>query len=185
MTGSLIEAFETLRAMDPEWEREGLRETPERAAHAFVELTAGYNEDPADVLKCFTDGGESYDEMVVVRGVPFYSLCEHHMLPFFGSASIGYIPNTVGNRILGLSKLVRLFRIFAARLQVQERLTYQVAFALAESELVPEGVGVTVQARHMCMEMRGVHAPGSETVTSCLLGAMRRDPSTRAEFLGL
>lgn len=161
--------------------REGLRETPERVAKAWQAWTCGYRKDPARILKAFEDGGEVYNEMVLVRGIPFYSHCEHHLAPFFGTADIAYIPN---GRIVGLSKLSRLLDIFAKRLQVQERLTGQIVDALME-HLEPKGAAATVRARHLCMESRGICKQGHETVTNALRGVFLEDPSARAEFLGL
>lgn len=160
--------------------REGLRETPKRFLKAWRDYTSGYDHDPSEVLKTFQDGAEKVDEMVVIKDIPVYSHCEHHLAPFFGVAHIGYIPN---GKVLGLSKFARLVDIFSKRLQVQERLTQQIAHALNDG-LQPKGVGVILQCRHMCMEARGVRTQ-SQTGTSCLLGAMKDLPSARAEFLGL
>lgn len=162
-------------------QRPGLLETPKRVAKAWLEWTEGYNQNPADVLKVFEDGAENCDEMVVVRDIPIYSHCEHHLAAIFGTATIAYIPN---GKIVGLSKLARLADIFARRLQVQERLTNQIADALF-TNLEPLAVGVVIKARHMCMESRGVCRHGSETVTSALRGRFKDDPSARAEFLAL
>lgn len=161
--------------------RGGLLETPARYVKALREMTAGYSQRPAEVLKVFEDGGEECDQMVVVKDVPIYSMCEHHMAPFMGTASIAYIPD---GAIVGLSKLARLADVYARRLQVQERLTYQIAQALEDS-LAPKGVGVVVKCRHLCMESRGVRVHGTETVTSSLRGAILRDSVVRAEFLSL
>jgi GTP cyclohydrolase I len=161
-------------------DREGLRDTPQRMARALREYTSGYGIDPADVLRTFEDGSERYDQMVVVRDIAFYSLCEHHMAPFFGKATIAYVPD---KRIVGLSKLARLLNVYARRLQVQERMTAQVADALAEN-LAPLGCGVLVAARHLCMESRGVQKPGSVTITSALRGCFLLGDA-RAEFLSL
>ena len=161
--------------------REGLQETPARVAKAMREIYAGYRQDPKDVVKVFTDGADKYNEMVVVNDIPFYSACEHHMETIFGVASIAYIPD---GKILGLSKLSRLLDVFARRLQVQERLTVQVADTLQEL-LAPKGVGVLIRARHMCMERRGVCKQGHHTVTSALRGVLREDPAARAEFMKL
>jgi GTP cyclohydrolase I len=155
---------------------ESLRETPRRVAASFAELLAAPDFD----LKTFPND-EGYDEMVVARGIPFASLCEHHLLPFIGFAHVAYMP---GARILGLSKLARVVELFARRLQVQERLTTQVAGWLQEN-VQPKGVGVVLEAEHLCMTIRGVRAEGSKTVTSALHGALRNDPRTRAEFLAL
>ncbi len=167
--------------LEPSPSRTGLKETPERVAKAWIEWTQGYFQDPEAILKTFEDGAESCDEMVVVNNIPFYSHCEHHMAPFFGCASIAYIPN---GRIVGLSKLSRLLDVYAKRFQVQERLTNQIADALM-MYLSPLGCGVRVKARHLCMESRGVCKQGHHTVTSALRGVMRDQPETRAEFLEL
>ena len=161
--------------------REGLLDTPTRYVKALKEMTSGYEQDPADILKVFSDGGENYDQMVIIKDIPVYSLCEHHMAPFWGVAHIAYIPN---GKIVGLSKLARLVNIYARRLQVQERLTQQVAQALQDN-LNPRGVGVILRCRHMCMESRGIRTTGSETVTSSLFGEIFEHTKSRAEFLGL
>lgn len=161
--------------------REGLQETPDRVAKAWEFWTSGYSKDPAEVLKTFEDGAEGVDEMVVVKDIPFYSHCEHHMAPIFGTATIGYLPD---KRIVGLSKLSRLLEVFARRLQVQERLTCQVADSLMQ-HLQPKGAAVVIKARHMCMESRGVCQQGHHTVTSALRGVFKDEPETRAEFLRL
>lgn len=160
-------------------EREGLRDTPDRVCRAWLEMTAGMREDPAEVLA--TTFAEQCDELVIVRGVDFVSLCEHHVLPFIGTATVGYLP---GDRVVGLSKLARLVDVFARRLQVQERMTREIADALLE-HLEPQGVGVVVEARHSCMGCRGVRKPGAVMVTSALHGKTREDPRQRAEFLAL
>lgn len=159
--------------------REGLQETPERVAKAWAFWTRGYREDPATILKVFEDGAAGYDQMISVLHIPLYSKCEHHLADIFGTACVAYIPN---GKIVGLSKLSRLVDCFARRLQVQERLTVQVADAI-EEHLQPRGVGVLIRARHMCMESRGICQQGHHTVTTALRGAMRDDASTRAEFL--
>lgn len=161
--------------------REGLKETPQRFLKAWKELTSGYGVDPKSVIKSFTDGAERYDEMIVVRDLPFFSICEHHMIPFFGTATIAYIPD---KRILGLSKFGRLLEIFSRRLQVQERLTVQIADALQEP-LGPKGIGVLIKARHLCMESRGYTRQGHETITSALRGKFMEDAKVRAEFMSL
>lgn len=161
--------------------REGLAETPSRVARAWAEWTSGYAQRPEDILKCFEDGSENYDEMVFQGNIPFYSHCEHHLAPFFGTAHVAYIPD---GRVVGLSKLTRLVDVFAHRLQVQERLTRQIAEALDEN-LHPLGVAVVVRARHFCMESRGVRKVGTHTTTSALLGVFRDKPEVRAEFLSL
>lgn len=170
-----------LENIEPKTGREGLDETPKRVAKAWREWTCGYHQDAGEILKCFDDGAEKCDQMVVVRDIPIYSHCEHHMAAIFGTATIGYLPN---GRIVGLSKLSRLADMFARRLQVQERMTNQIADALME-HLAPEGAGVQIKARHMCMESRGICKQGSITITSALRGVFRDDPQTRAEFLGL
>lgn len=161
--------------------RGGLLETPKRVAKAWKEWCSGYEQDVGAVLKVFEDGGESYDQMVTVANIPIYSKCEHHLADIFGTATISYIPD---GRIVGLSKLSRVADIFARRLQVQERLTCQIADALVE-HLKPKGVGVVIKARHMCMESRGICQQGHHTVTTALRGAMLAEPATRAEFLNL
>lgn len=171
---------ELLEAIGEDPTREGLEETPARYVKALHEWTSGYGRNPADVLKVFEDGGEDYNQMVLVKDIPVYSLCEHHMAPFWGVAHVAYIPD---GKIVGLSKLARLVNIYARRLQVQERLTQQVAQALQDN-LNPRGVGVVLRCRHMCMESRGVRTAGSETVTSALFGEMF-EPKARAEFLNL
>lgn len=174
ITGLLAEVGE-----DPA--REGLQETPGRVIKAWRHWCQGYDQNPQDVLKTFADGAEGADEMVVVKNLEFYSHCEHHMAPFFGTAHIAYIPK---DRIVGLSKLGRVLDIFAQRLQVQERLTNQIADAIQEG-LDPVGVGVILEAKHFCMCSRGVNKQQSTTVTSALRGAMKTNPSARAEFLAL
>jgi len=158
--------------------REGLRRTPVRVADAIRFLTQGYGQEPAEVLNgAIFD--EQIDEMVVVKDVELYSLCEHHMVPFFGKCHVGYLPK---GKIIGLSKIPRLVDVFARRLQVQERLTNQIASALFEL-LAPRGVGVVIEAQHLCMMMRGVEKQNSRAVTSSLLGTFRSDARTRSEFL--
>lgn len=161
--------------------REGLRETPARCARAWAEWTSGYSASPQAVLKVFEDGAESYDELVFQGNIAFYSHCEHHLAPFFGVAHIGYIPN---GRVVGLSKLARLVEVFSRRLQVQERLTRQIAEALDE-HLQPLGVAVVLRARHLCMESRGIRKIGTHTSTSAVLGVFRHKPEARAEFFDL
>jgi GTP cyclohydrolase IA len=160
--------------------REGLEKTPHRVAKALRELTSGYRVD-VDAMINNALFSESYNEMVLVRDISFYSMCEHHMLPFFGRAHVAYLPN---KKIIGLSKIPKLVEIFSRRLQVQERLTEQIAQTL-ESKLKPRGVGVILEARHLCMEMRGAESHLSPTTTSCMLGNFQRDPRTRKEFLEL
>ena len=161
--------------------RGGLLETPNRVAKAMQHWFKGYNESAEDILKVFEDGAENYDQMVMVKGIPIYSKCEHHMADIFGTATIAYIPN---GKIVGLSKLSRLADMYARRLQVQERLTHQIAEAL-ETHLQPKGVAVMIKARHMCMESRGICQQGHHTVTVALKGAFLNEPEARAEFMGL
>lgn len=162
-------------------DRSGLRETPARVSRAWKHWTSGYQQNPAELLKTFEDGAEQYNEMIVVRNIPVYSHCEHHLAPFFGKATIGYMPN---GKIVGLSKLTRLVDCFAKRLQVQERLTIQIANSLME-ELEPKAVGVVIRCRHLCMESRGIRTPGEETVTSAMLGELQPNLAMRTEFLAL
>ena len=163
---------------DPE--REGLLRTPARVHKAFEFLTKGYNEDPEAMLKnaLFT---VTYDEMVIVKDVEMFSLCEHHMLPFFGKVHVAYIPN---GKVIGLSKIPRLIEMFSRRLQIQERLTTQIAETI-QKVIQPQGVGVVIEARHLCMMMRGVEKQHSATVTSAMLGVFRDEQQTREEFLAL
>lgn len=161
--------------------REGLNETPARFAKAWEFWTSGYAIDAASILKTFEDGGEGYDEMVLVKDIPVYSKCEHHLADIFGTASVAYIPD---GRIVGLSKISRLVNMHARRLQVQERLTNDVAQDLWD-HLQPLGVGVIVKARHMCMESRGICQQGHYTVTSALRGAIKEQPAARQEFIKL
>jgi GTP cyclohydrolase I len=165
--------------MDPESPE--VVDTPTRFAKAMRELTRGMEESPEAILS--TVFPEEQDEMVVLVGVPFYSLCEHHMLPFFGTATVGYLPGKEKG-VVGLSKLARLVECFAHRLQLQERLTRQISESLMKS-LGADGAGCVVKARHLCMEMRGVRTTGSEFTTSSLLGSFRKDHSARTEFLAL
>jgi GTP cyclohydrolase I len=161
-------------------EREGLRDTPERAAKAMEFLTRGYRQKLEDVINgaVFTVDD---NHMIIVRDIELYSLCEHHMLPFFGKCHIGYIPE---GKVLGVSKLARIVDLFARRLQIQERLTNQVADSIMRT-VAPEGVGVVIEAQHLCMMMRGVEKQNSCMVTSAMLGSFRQDQSTRNEFLKL
>ena len=163
---------------DPE--REGLRRTPERMERALRFLTAGYHQDPDKVINAALYS-VPYDEMVIVKDIEVFSLCEHHLLPFFGKCHIAYIPN---QKVVGLSKLPRLVNLYARRLQIQERLTSQIAQTIGE-RLEPQGVGVIVEARHLCMVMRGVEKQHSVAVTSAMLGCFRTDPETRQKFLAL
>jgi len=176
---SVIADLLALVGEDPS--RQGLLETPARVAKAWAFWCAGYGKDPAAVLKVFEDGAERCDEMVLVKDIPLYSHCEHHLAPIFGTVSIAYIPN---GKIVGLSKLSRLADIYARRLQVQERLTNQIADAL-DKHLMPTGVGVVVKARHLCMESRGICQQGHVTITSALRGVMRESLKARTEFMEL
>jgi GTP cyclohydrolase I len=169
-------AAEFLAALGVDLDREGLSETPARMARAYAELFR-----PRPLRMTTFPNDEGYDELVLARGIPFRTVCEHHLLPFSGVAHVGYLP---GARILGLSKLARLVEHFAARPQTQERLTKQVADCLAE-RLAPRGTGVVLQAEHTCMTLRGVRAIGATTVTSALLGSLRADARSRAEFFAL
>lgn len=164
---------------DPE--RGGLEETPSRVAKAWRHWCGGYGKDPKEILKVFEDGAEKCDEMVIVKDIPIYSKCEHHLADIFGTVTIAYIPD---GKIVGLSKLSRLTDMFARRLQVQERLTNQIADAL-EEHLQPKGVGVIVRARHLCMESRGICQQGHHTITSALRGVLKDKPEARAEFIEL
>lgn len=170
-----------LRYIGEDPAREGLQDTPRRFLAAWREWCSGYGRDVQDVLRTFEDGAEQCDEMVIVRQLPVFSLCEHHCAPIFGHAHIAYIPQ---GRILGLSKFARVVDIFARRLQVQERLTAQIAMALWGA-LSPQAVGVVLECRHMCMESRGARVPGTITTTSKLLGAFKTEPAARAEFMRL
>lgn len=164
---------------DPD--REGLLETPARVARAYRQLFAGYDEDPRAYLeKTFEEVG-GYDELIVLRDIRVVSFCEHHMLPFLGRAHVGYLPT---NRVVGISKLARVVNGFARRLQIQEKLTAEIAEAI-QDVLQPQGVGVMIEAEHSCMTMRGVNTPGSNLTTSRLMGVIRDDPRTREEFLRL
>ncbi|MBI3629755.1 MAG: GTP cyclohydrolase I FolE [Candidatus Rokubacteria bacterium] len=178
MIAKLVEQL--LKELGEDAQREGLAKTPERVEKALRYLTSGYQTNVADVLNgaLFV---EQYDEMVVVKDVDFFSLCEHHLLPFFGKAHVAYMPD---KKILGLSKIPRLVEMFSRRLQVQERLTTQIAGTLNEA-LQPKGVAVVVEAIHLCMLMRGVEKQNSKAVTSAMLGSFRSSPETRAEFMEL
>ena len=170
-----------LKSVGEDPDRPGLLETPHRVTKAWKHWTTGYAQNPAEVLKAFEDGAEQYNELIVVRNIPVYSHCEHHLAPFFGKATVGYMPN---GKIVGLSKITRLVDCFAKRLQVQERLTIQVANALMES-LQPKAVGVVIRCRHLCMESRGIKTAGEETVTSAMLGELQPNLAMRTEFLDL
>jgi GTP cyclohydrolase IA len=170
---------EIIRRYDADPTRDGLEKTPERIEKALEFLTKGYREDPKKVLHgALFD--VAYDEMVIVKDIEMYSLCEHHMLPFFGKVHVAYIPD---GKVIGLSKAPRLVEVFARRLQVQERLTRQIAEAIQDA-IHPQGVGVVIEARHLCMMMRGVEKQNSSTVTSAMLGVFQKQ-NTRAEFLSL
>ena len=160
--------------------REGLRKTPERFEKALKFLTSGYHQNVDHVLNGATFS-VAYDEMVIVKDIEFFSLCEHHLLPFFGKCHVAYLPN---KKVIGLSKVARLVNMFARRLQIQERLTSQIACAI-EEKLSPEGVGVIIEARHLCMQMRGVEKQHGQAVTSAMLGCFRHNKETRDEFLSL
>jgi GTP cyclohydrolase I len=172
---------ELLIAIGEDPEREGLQGTPARVARAYEEVFAGLHVDPDEVLQTTFD--ENYDELVLVKDIPLYSTCEHHLVPWHGRAAVGYIPGEDG-RITGLSKLARVVDLYARRPQVQERLTSQVADALVK-RLEPRGVIVVVQAEHLCMAMRGVRKPGAQTMTSAVRGIFKEDSRTRAEALSL
>ncbi|MRJ76005.1 GTP cyclohydrolase I FolE [Aeromicrobium sp. SMF47] len=171
---------ELLFAVGEDPDREGLRDTPKRVAKSYVELLAGLDQDPEDVLTAVFEVG--HDELVLVKDIEMWSMCEHHLVPFFGVAHVGYIPAEAGN-VTGLSKLARLVDVFARRPQVQERLTTQIADSLV-SVLKPRGVIVVIEAEHLCMAMRGVRKGGAKTVTSAVRGQLR-DATTRAEAMGL
>ena len=172
---------ELLFAVGEDPDREGLKATPERVAHAYAEVFHGLFVDPDEVLETTFD--ENHDELVLVKDIPLYSICEHHLVPWHGTAAVGYIPGEDG-RITGLSKLARVVDLYARRPQVQERLTSQVADAVMK-RLEPQGVIVVVQAEHLCMAMRGVRKPGALTMTSAVRGIFKSDPRTRAEALSL
>ena len=174
----LVRRMLQLIGEDPE--RDGLRHTPERFEKALRFLTSGYHQDPKKLLNGAMFS-VCYDQMVLVKDIEVYSLCEHHMLPFFGKCHVAYIPD---KKVVGLSKIPRLVNMFARRLQIQERLTNQIASAI-QQEITPFGVGVVVEARHLCMVMRGVEKQNSQTVTSAMLGAFRENVQTREEFLSL
>ena len=172
---SIIEAI----GEDPK--REGLKGTPERVAEMYAELFMGLDKDPREELAVGFELG--HREMVTVKDIPFYSMCEHHLLPFYGVAHIGYIPNDAG-RIVGISKLARVVEIIARRPQLQERMTTDIADAIDDG-INPDGVAVVIQAEHMCMVMRGIKKPGSNVITSAIRGAFRRKAASRAEFFSL
>jgi GTP cyclohydrolase I len=165
-----------LRYIGEDPSRDGLRDTPTRVARAWREMTSGYDDDPAAILSRTFE--ESSDEMIILRGVSFYSTCEHHLLPFYGTATVGYLPG----KVVGISKLARLVECFARRLQIQERMTRQIAEAI-EAHLGARGVGVILRAHHLCMGCRGVRQEETEMVTSSMLGTLRSDATSRSEFL--
>jgi len=171
---------EIIRLIGEDPDREGLRKTPERFEKALKFLTSGYHQNVDHILNGATFS-VTYDEMVVVKDIEFFSLCEHHILPFFGQAHVAYLPS---NKVLGLSKIARLVNMFARRLQIQERMTSQIAKAI-EEKIAPQGVGVIIEARHLCMQMRGVEKQHGSAVTSAMLGAFRHNKQTRDEFLAL
>ena len=175
---SLVRKMIALIGEDPE--REGLKKTPERYEKALKFLTSGYHQNVDHLLNGATFS-VCYDEMVVVKDIEFFSLCEHHLLPFFGKAHVAYLPS---KKVIGLSKVARLMNMYARRLQIQERLTSQIARAL-EDKIAPQGVGVIIEARHLCMQMRGVEKQHGQAVTSAMLGAFRENKQTRDEFLAL
>jgi len=174
----LVRKMIALVGEDPN--REGLRKTPERFEKALKFLTSGYHQNLDNLLNQATFTVH-YDEMVVVKDIEFFSLCEHHLLPFFGKAHVAYLPS---KRVLGLSKIARLVNMYARRLQIQERMTSQIAQAI-EEKISPEGVGVIIEARHLCMQMRGVEKQHGQAVTSAMLGSFRHNKQTRDEFLSL
>src|SRR6476620_6006011 len=171
---------EIIRLVGEDPDREGLRKTPERFEKALKFLTSGYHQNVDHILNGATFS-VTYDEMVVVKDIEFFSLCEHHVLPFFGKAHVAYLPS---NKVLGLSKIARLVNMFARRLQIQERMTSQIAKAI-EEKIAPTGVGVIIEARHLCMQMRGVEKQHGQAVTSAMLGEFRNNKQTRDEFLSL
>jgi len=172
---------ELLIAIGEDPDREGLRDTPSRVARSYLEIYAGLHLDPDEVLQTTFD--ENHDELVLVKDIALYSTCEHHLVPWHGTAAVGYVPGTDG-RITGLSKLARLVDLYAKRPQVQERLTAQVANAVMQ-RLEPRGVIVVIEAEHLCMAMRGVRKPGARTMTSAVRGIFKSDPRTRAEAMSL
>ncbi len=170
-----------IKAIGEDYKREGLVDTPRRVAEMYAELFAGIGIDPKEELTVGYELG--HREMVIIRDVPFYSMCEHHLLPFYGTVHIGYIPDVSG-RVVGISKLARVVDIIARRPQIQERMTTEIADAIFDG-LKPDGVAVVVQAEHLCMIMRGIKKPGSNVITSALRGAFRRKAASRAEFFSL
>ena len=170
-----------IKAIGEDPEREGLSGTPERVAEMYTELFLGINKDPKEELAVGFE--EGHREMVIVRDIPFYSMCEHHLLPFHGVAHIGYVPNSSG-RVVGASKLARVVEIIAKRPQIQERMTTQIADAIVDG-ITPDGTAVVIQAEHLCMIMRGIKKPGSAIITSALRGSFRNKVETRTEFFSL
>ena len=162
-------------------EREGLKETPKRVIRSYKDFFSGYNSDPREILSKKFKEVEGYDEIIILKNIRLESHCEHHMVPFIGTAHVGYLPK---NKVVGLSKLARLVEAFAKRLQIQEKLTAQIANAIDEV-LQPKGVGVIIEASHLCVATRGIHKPDSKMVTSRMLGSFRNDQATRKEFLDL
>ena len=171
---------EMIAAIGEDAEREGLRETPRRIAEMYAEVFDGVDQNPVDILGVTFDSGK-HQEMIILKDIPFYSMCEHHFLPFHGVAHVGYIPK---GRVAGVSKIARVVETLARRPQMQERLTSQIADTIMEG-LEPIGVAVVIEAEHLCMTMRGVKKPGSRMVTSANRGTFRKDPATRAEFFSL
>ena len=175
--GDIEDAITTLlRYVGEDPARDGLRDTPARVGRAWREMTSGYEDDPAAILGRTFE--ESSDEMIILRGISFYSTCEHHLLPFYGTATVGYLPG----KVVGISKLARLVECFSRRLQIQERMTRQIAAAI-ETHLGARGAGVILRAHHLCMGCRGVRQEETEMVTSCMLGTLRSDATSRSEFL--
>ncbi|HUZ91748.1 MAG TPA: GTP cyclohydrolase I FolE [Methylocella sp.] len=175
-------AFRTIiRWTGDDPEREGLIETPSRVARAFEEFFVGYAQDPVEFLQKTFEEIEGYDEMIVLRGIRFESHCEHHMAPIIGQAWVAYVPS---GRVVGISKLARVVEVYAKRLQIQEKMTAQIANSINDV-LKPQGVAVIIKASHHCMTTRGVHKPGTDLVTSCMLGCFRDNPLTRQEFLSM
>ena len=176
-----VAALSLIKAIPDDPQRQGLKGTPRRIAEMYAEIFAGIGKDARDELTVGFE--EGHREMVILRDIPFYSMCEHHLLPFYGVAHVGYIPNEEG-RVVGVSKLARVVEVFAKRLQLQERMTSQIADAILEA-LQPDGVAVVIQAEHLCMTMRGIKKPGSNVITSATRGLFRTRAATRAEFLSL